>query len=91
MANNENARPHMALGGQVAVVTGAGLGQEIAKRLGADGAHVVVLERDEASGKATAKENVAVSDSAFVFGNIENNHCIASLKVSSSGTTRTLG
>jgi len=58
MTNNEYARPHMALGGQVAVVTGAGagLGQGIAKRLGADGADVVVLERDAASGEATAKE-----------------------------------
>jgi NAD(P)-dependent dehydrogenase (short-subunit alcohol dehydrogenase family) len=58
MAKNEPARPHMALGGQVAVVTGAGagLGQAIARRLATDGADVVIIERDVDSGEAMANE-----------------------------------
>jgi meso-butanediol dehydrogenase / (S,S)-butanediol dehydrogenase / diacetyl reductase len=44
------------LAGKIALVTGAGagIGQEIARRFAREGAKVVVVDRDEASGRATA-------------------------------------
>jgi NAD(P)-dependent dehydrogenase (short-subunit alcohol dehydrogenase family) len=50
--------PQMQVEGRVAVVTGAaaGIGRAIALRLAAEGAHVVVADIDEASGRRTAAE-----------------------------------
>jgi 3-hydroxybutyrate dehydrogenase len=48
----------MSLQGRTAVVTGggSGIGRAVAQRLGADGAAVVVLDRDEAAATAVADE-----------------------------------
>jgi 3-hydroxybutyrate dehydrogenase len=48
----------MSLQGRTAVVTGggSGIGRAVAQRLGADGATVVVLDKDESAAKAVADE-----------------------------------
>ncbi|WP_341924263.1 3-hydroxybutyrate dehydrogenase [Nocardioides psychrotolerans] len=47
-----------ALSGRTALVTGggSGIGRAVSARLAADGAHVIVLDRDEASARAVAAE-----------------------------------
>ncbi|MDO8187379.1 3-oxoacyl-ACP reductase FabG [Conexibacter sp. JD483] len=52
--------------GQVALVTGAagGIGAAVAERLAAEGAHVAVLDRDEAGARATAARIGAAGGSA---------------------------
>jgi rhamnose utilization protein RhaD (predicted bifunctional aldolase and dehydrogenase)/NAD(P)-dependent dehydrogenase (short-subunit alcohol dehydrogenase family) len=49
--------PEKPLAGQIAAVTGAGgtIGAAIARRLAAEGAHVALLDRDEAAARAAAK------------------------------------
>jgi 3-hydroxybutyrate dehydrogenase len=51
-------RPGLPLAGRTALVTGgaSGIGRAVAARLATDGAHVLVLDRDEAGAKEAASE-----------------------------------
>ena len=66
----------MELGGQTAIVTGAGrnIGRAIALELAGMGADVVVAEVDEASGERTAEEVRERGRKALALPVIERHH-----------------
>jgi rhamnulose-1-phosphate aldolase/alcohol dehydrogenase len=64
------APPEKELARRIALVTGAasGIGRAVARRLGAEGAHVVVGDLDEAGARRTADEIVAAAGAGRALG-----------------------